>query len=91
MFSLFAELERDFISSRTKEALKMRRDTMNVKLGRPKGRGKSKFTPFKRRIKQLLKDGVSVRKIALEHLEELELKNPTGLHEFIKIEGLKAS
>ena len=35
MFALFAELERDFISRRTKEALKARRKA-GVILGRPK-------------------------------------------------------
>lgn len=36
MFSLMSELERDFISARTKEALKARKDA-GVTLGKPKG------------------------------------------------------
>ncbi|WDE97449.1 recombinase family protein [Lentisphaera profundi] len=90
MFSLFAELERDFVSLRTKEALAMRKRAGMV-LGRPKGtKGKSKYTEYKSRIQALLTEGVSVRKIALQHLPELELKNPTGLHDYIKAEALTA-
>ena len=39
-FSIAAEIERDLISKRTKEALKARK-AMGIKLGRPKGPGKS--------------------------------------------------
>lgn len=64
LFSLFAELERDLISLRTKEALAAKR-TQGVKLGKPKGTiQKSKFDIDVERIKELLKLGLSVRKIA---------------------------
>ncbi len=53
-FSLAAEIERDFISSRTKEALKARK-AKGVKLGRPKGAGKSRLDPHKEEIIALLK------------------------------------
>jgi hypothetical protein len=43
-FSIAAEIERDLISAKTKEALKARK-LAGVKLGRPKGPGKSKFDP----------------------------------------------
>jgi DNA invertase Pin-like site-specific DNA recombinase len=56
MLSLFAELERTFISMRTKEALKARKAN-GVILGRPKGRGKSKLDAFKPEIESLLKNG----------------------------------
>ena len=56
MLSLFAELERDFISARTKEALKARKDA-GVVLGRPKGPGKSKLDKHKEEIEALLKNG----------------------------------
>ncbi len=64
LFSLFAELERDLISLRTKEALAAKK-LQGVKLGKPKGTlQKSKFDTDLERIKELLKLGVSVRKIA---------------------------
>jgi DNA invertase Pin-like site-specific DNA recombinase len=63
LFSLFAELERDLISLRTKEALAAKR-IQGVMLGKPKGTiQKSKFDKDVDRIKELLKLGLSVRKI----------------------------
>lgn len=63
LFSLFAELERDLISLRTKEALAAKR-MQGVTLGKPKGTiQKSKFDKDVDRIKELLKLGLSVRKI----------------------------
>jgi len=41
-----AEIERDLISQRTKEALASKRK-QGVKLGRPKGTGKSKLDPYR--------------------------------------------
>ncbi len=64
LFSLFAELERDLISLRTKEALAAKK-LQGVKLGKPRGTiQKSKFDADLERIKELLKLGLSVRKIA---------------------------
>jgi DNA invertase Pin-like site-specific DNA recombinase len=64
LFSLFAELERDLISLRTKEALAAKR-IQGVILGKPKGTiQKSKFDKDLERIKELLKLELSVRKIA---------------------------
>ena len=63
LFSLFAELERDLISLRTKEALNAKR-LQGVTLGKPKGTiQKSKFDTDGERIKELLQLGLSVRKI----------------------------
>jgi DNA invertase Pin-like site-specific DNA recombinase len=63
LFSLFNELERDLISSRTKEALAVKKG-QGIKLGKPKGTlQKSKFDKHIDRIKELLKLGLSVRKI----------------------------
>jgi len=63
LFSLFAELEKDLISIRTKEAL-FAKKAQGIKLGKPKGTiQKSKFENLDR-IKELLKLGLSVRKIA---------------------------
>ncbi len=54
--ALFSEIERDFISARTKEALRVRA-AAGVKLGRPKGPGKSRLDPFRPEIVALLKNG----------------------------------
>ena len=55
-FSMAAEIERDLISSRNKKALKARK-AAGVKLGRPKGPGKSKLDPYKEEIIALLNNG----------------------------------
>jgi DNA invertase Pin-like site-specific DNA recombinase len=68
LFSLFAELERDLISLRTKEALATKK-AQGVKLGKPKGTIQgSKFDKDRERIEELLALGLSVRKIAGDHL-----------------------
>ena len=55
-FSIAAEIERDLISQRTKEALKARK-AMGIKLGRPKGPGRSKLDKHRDEIIALLKNG----------------------------------
>lgn len=66
-FGLSAEIERNLISQRTKEAL-ARKKTEGVVLGRPKGRKSSpdryKFSGKEALISELLKNGTSQRKIA---------------------------
>jgi len=56
MFAMIAEIERDLISERTKEGLRARK-AAGVKLGRPKGPGKSKLDPYKEEIIALLGNG----------------------------------
>lgn len=56
VFSIAAEIERDLISQRTTEALKARK-AQGVKLGRPKGPGKSKLDQHKDEIVALLTNG----------------------------------
>lgn len=63
IFSLLAELERDLISERTKMAL-ARAKASGKKLGRPKGRGKSKLDGKEAEIKALLDKGVSKASVA---------------------------
>ena len=58
MMALFAEIERDLISQRTIEALKARK-AQGVKLGRPKGPGKSKLDQYRLEIEALLKNGTT--------------------------------
>jgi DNA invertase Pin-like site-specific DNA recombinase len=57
VFSMASEIERDLISSRTTEALRVRKAS-GVQLGRPKGPGKSKLDQHKDEIVALLRDGV---------------------------------
>lgn len=63
VFSMVAEIERDFISSRTKEALAAKKRA-GVKLGRPKGSGKSKLDPYQPEIEALLANGSTQKFIA---------------------------
>jgi len=55
-FSMAAEIERDLISQRTKEALAARKKA-GITLGRPKGIGKSKLDRFCPEIEALLANG----------------------------------
>lgn len=64
MFSLFAEIERELIAMRTKEALAAAR-AAGKRLGRPRGsRGRSKLDGREQEIKQLLALHVSKASIA---------------------------
>ena len=63
MFSLFAEIERDLISERTKSGLAKARAEGRL-LGRPKGLGKSTLDGKEEEIKELLRKGVSKASIA---------------------------
>jgi DNA invertase Pin-like site-specific DNA recombinase len=79
LFSLFAELERDLISLRTKEALANKR-AQGMVLGKPKGTvQKSKFDRDVIKIKELLALGLSVRKIATY----LGYTNHIGLNTYV--------
>lgn len=62
-FSMAAEIERDLISQRTKEALRVKRES-GVVLGRPKGPGKSKLDKFKPEIEALMANGSTQKFIA---------------------------
>ena len=79
LFSLFAELERDLISERTKEGLAQARAKGKI-IGRPKGAlGKSKLDGKENEIQLLLQKRVSKSAIA----RILEVPDPTLRH-FIK-------
>jgi DNA invertase Pin-like site-specific DNA recombinase len=62
-FSIASEIERNLISKRTKEALRARK-VAGVKLGRPRGAGKSKLDAFKEEIVALLRNGSSKKFVA---------------------------
>lgn len=85
LFSLFAELERDLISLRTKEALSAKK-SQGVILGKPKGTiQKSKFDKHLEKIKELLNYGLSGRKIA----NVLGYSSHIALNTYIKKRGLR--
>ena len=65
-FSIAAEIERDLISKRTKEALKARK-AKGIKLGRPKGPGKSKLDEHHEEIVALLNDGSTKSYVARKY------------------------
>ena len=69
-FAMAAEIEHDLISSRTKEALRARK-AAGVKLGRPKGPGKSKLDPFREEIVALLKNGSTKTYLAKKYSTSL--------------------
>jgi DNA invertase Pin-like site-specific DNA recombinase len=85
LFSLFAELERDLVSLRTKEALAGKK-SQGINLGKPKGTIQlSKFDRDRPRIEELLKLGLSVRKTA----KVLGYSNHLGLNTYIKRRNIK--
>jgi DNA invertase Pin-like site-specific DNA recombinase len=63
VFSMAAEIERDLISSRTKEALRHRKAS-GLPMGRPVGSGSSKLDKYRPEIEALLGSGSSQRFIA---------------------------
>lgn len=84
-FSMAAEIERDLISQRTKEALRFKKD-QGIILGRPKGPGKSKLDPFRPEIESLLANGSTQRFIAQRyHTTE------ANLHNWLKKHGMKTA
>lgn len=69
VFSMLAELERDFISERTKEGL-CARVAKGIKLGKPKGTIQaSMYDKNKDKILELYKLGVPINKIITTHLQ----------------------
>lgn len=87
IFSLLAELERDLISLRTKEALNAKRKK-GVRLGKPPGTiQKSKFDEDRQKIEELLSYGLSVRKIA----QVLDYPSHRGLNLYINKRIKKSS
>lgn len=84
MFSLFAEIERDLISERTKAGLARARAEGKL-LGRPKGTlGKSKLDGREKEIKAYMKKGVNKANIA----KIFDVSWPT-IHNFIKTRKLQ--
>lgn len=85
LFSLFGELERDFVSLRTKDALASKK-AQGIRLGKPVGTiQKSKFDGDREKIIELLSLGLSVRKIT--HF--MGYANHISLNTYINKRGLK--
>ena len=85
VFSMASEIERDLISSRTKEALRFKKEN-GIKLGRPKGPGKSKLDKFKPEIEALLSNG-STQKFIANRYNTTE----ANLYNWMKRHNLKQS
>lgn len=82
-FSMAAEIERDLISQRTAEALRAKK-AAGMKLGRPKGPGKSKLDKYRPEIEALLANGATQRFVAKRYST-----TEANLHSWMKKHGLK--
>jgi DNA invertase Pin-like site-specific DNA recombinase len=82
-FSMASEIERDLISKRTREALLVKKQN-GMKLGRPRGVGKSKLDPYRVEIEALLKNGSTQTFIAKRYGT-----TEANLHHFLKQRGLE--
>lgn len=82
-FSMAAEIERDLISKRTKEALAAKKRA-GIKLGRPRGSGKSKLDKFRPEIEALLANG-STQKFIAQRYNTTE----ANLSRWLKKHGLR--
>ena len=82
-FSMAAEIERDLISQRTTEALRAKK-AAGMKLGRPKGPGKSKLDAFRPEIEGLLANGSTQKFISARY-------NTTeaNLHNWMRKRGIR--
>jgi len=81
IFSAFAQLERDLISKRTKEALQARK-AKGIKLGKPKGTIQgSIYDKDRKKIKELHSLGVTLTNISRKHLGYGTIKS---LSEYVK-------
>jgi DNA invertase Pin-like site-specific DNA recombinase len=78
-----SEIERDLISQRTKEALRVKK-AAGAKLGRPKGPGKSKLDPYQPEIESLLVNGSTQKFIARRYGT-----TEATLHNWLKKRGIK--
>jgi DNA invertase Pin-like site-specific DNA recombinase len=81
-FAMAAEIERDLISLRTREALRVKK-AAGMKLGRPRGPGKSKLDEYQPEIEALLANGATQRFIANRY-DTTE----ANLHNWLKKRGL---
>lgn len=85
MLAMISEIEKDLISARTKEALRARKEA-GVKLGRPKGPGKSKLDQYKDEIIALMNNGSTKTFIANKYGTSLP-----NLYNWLKMNGKATS
>lgn len=85
VFAMAAEIERELISQRTKEALRVKK-AAGVPLGRPRGPGKSKLDRYQPEIEALLANG-STQKFIAKRYGTTE----GNLYNWLKKRGLKPS
>jgi DNA invertase Pin-like site-specific DNA recombinase len=83
VFAMAAEIERELISQRTKEALRVKK-AAGAQLGRPRGPGKSKLDPYQPEIEALLANG-STQKFIAKRYGTTE----GNLYNWLKKRGLK--
>lgn len=81
-FAMVSEIERDLISKRTKEAL-VAKKASGVRLGRPKGVGKSKLDQHRPEIEALMNNGSTQTFIARRYGT-----TEANLHHWLKQRGL---
>ncbi len=87
-FSMAAEIERDLISQRTKEALAAKKQA-GMKLGRPRGVGKSKLDSYRPEIEALLANGSTQKFIAGRyHTTEANLSRWIAKHKLKRIKEI---
>jgi DNA invertase Pin-like site-specific DNA recombinase len=82
-FSMASEIERDLISKRTREALLVKKQN-GMKLGRPKGIGKSKLDMYRVEIEALIKNG-STQKFIAQRYHTTE----ANLHHWMKKHAIR--
>jgi len=83
VFAMASEIERELISARTKEALRVKKE-QGIPLGRPKGPGKSKLDKYKPEIEALLNNG-STQKFIANRYNTTE----ANLHNWMKKHNIK--
>jgi len=81
-FSMASEIERDLISKRTTEALQACKNA-GMRLGRPRGPGKSKLDVYRTEIEALLTNGTTQKFIAMRYGS-----TEANLHHWLKKRGL---
>jgi len=81
-FSLASEIERELISSRTKEAL-ARIKSEGKKLGRPKGPGKSRLDPHLEQIREF-----RAKKVSMTSMARILDVSPAMMWKYIKSRGI---
>ena len=81
-FAMAAEIERELIAQRTREALRVKK-AAGMPLGRPRGPGKSKLDPYQPEIEALLQNGSTQTFIAKRYGTTVG-----NLHHWLKQRGI---